>query len=388
MIGHKRNAAGLLLANYSNNWKQQRKFCMSVLKHFGMGKKTLEKRIREEAGYLCSELRSKRGSPFNPEYIMFNAVTNIICILTFGDRFEYNDEKFLKLIHLAENLMKAMARVIPQVFSAGSWLAYIPGPHHNVLRLFKDFCGMLSEIVSEHKKTRDPTLARDVIDEYLEEIEKDKGNPETSFNEQNLINVICDLFLAGAETTSNTLLWGLFYMVLHPEIQQKVQEEIDNVIGRARPPMMEDQQKLPYTNAVIHEIQRAADIAPIALPRATYRDTEVDNFYIPKGTVILTMLTTVLKDETMWEKPHQFYPEHFLDANGQFVKHEAFLPFSLGLHVCAGEQLAKMELFIFFISLLQHFTLCIPENSPTPKEDRVFALTIPAPTLQICAIPR
>ncbi|XP_053109085.1 cytochrome P450 2D17-like isoform X2 [Hemicordylus capensis] len=388
LIGRARNSAGIVAAMYSDGWKQQRRFCISTLKSFGMGKKTFEKRVSEEAGYLCSEFRSKEGSPFNPQYILINAVSNIICIITFGNRFEYNDAVFLKLMHLTEELIKTLSRILPQILAAGSWLSYIPGPHLKARKLYKELSVMLREIVSEHKKTRDPTFSRNVIDAFLEEIEKAKGNPESSFNEQNLINVIFDLFAAGTETTASTVLWGLLNLVCHPEVQKRVQEEIDKVIGRAKPPMMDDQQKLPYTTAVIHEIQRFADILPITFPYITHQDIEVGKFVIPKETIVFSHLSSVLRDESMWEKPHQFYPEHFLDANGQFVKREAFLPFGAGRHACPGEQLVKMELFIFFTTLLQHFTFHIPENSPRPKGDRVFALTVFPSPFEICAIPR
>lgn len=65
----------------------------------------------------------------------------------------------------------------------------------------------------------------------------------------------------------------------------KVQAEIDNVIGRERSPTMNDQVSMPYTNAVIHEVQRYADVVPIGLPHMTYRDTELQGFFIPKVTV-------------------------------------------------------------------------------------------------------
>ncbi|KAG6925829.1 cytochrome P450 2D16, partial [Chelydra serpentina] len=71
-------------------------------------------------------------------------------------------------------------------------------------------------------------------------------------------------------------------MLLHPDIQYKVQEEIDKVIGRDRSPQMEDQANMPYNNAVIHEIQRYGDITPVGMPHMTYRDTELQGFFIPK----------------------------------------------------------------------------------------------------------
>ncbi|XP_029140819.1 cytochrome P450 2K6-like [Protobothrops mucrosquamatus] len=85
------------------------------------------------------------------------------------------------------------------------------------------------------------------------------------------------------------------------------------------------------------------------------------------GTYIIPLLTSVLHDESQWEKPHDFYPGHFLDSEGKFVKRDAFMPFSAGRRVCAGENLAKMELFLFFTSLLQKFTFQPPPG--TSKDD-------------------
>ncbi|XP_042323687.1 cytochrome P450 2D14-like [Sceloporus undulatus] len=388
LVGRVKNCEGIFLATSSEGWKEQRKFCITTLKKFGMGKKTLEQRVSEEAGYLCSEFKSQEGSPFDPQKLISQAVGNVICILVFGDRFEYNDETFQKLLHSSKEIIKEASRILPLLLGAGSWLSYLPGPHRKILKFYNDFCVVVRKIINEHKKTRDPTFPRDVTDAFLEEIEKAKWNPESTFSEQNLFNVIVDLFGAGIETTTCTLLWGLLFMVLHPEVQKRVHREIDMVIGKVKPPMMEDQPKMPYTRAVIQEIQRYADVVPVTLPNVTHRDTEVGEFVIPKATAVFIHLSTMMKDETMWEKPHEFYPEHFLDENGQLVNREAFVPFSIGRHSCPGEQLAKMELFIFFTTLLQHFTFYIPENSPRPTEEKVFSLiSIPLP-FQICATPR
>ncbi|XP_015281482.1 PREDICTED: cytochrome P450 2D17-like [Gekko japonicus] len=388
LAGYSRNCEGILMARKSNGWKEQRRFCVSTLKVIGMRKKTLEKRISEEAKKLCSEFKSQEGAAFDPETLLNNAIGKIICTLTFGDHFDYNDVTFLKLIHFTKEIMKIITASLPQIMGSGTWLSYIPGPHQKIKEIYNDISAILSEIVTKHKETRDPTYARDLIDTFLEEMEKAKGNPKSSFNEHNLIKIILEMFVAGLGTTTSTKLWGLLKMVLHPEVQKQVHKEIEEVLGKDNPPMMEDQPNLPYTNAVIHEIQRCADIVPIAFPYKTHQEVQIDKFVIPKETIVFNHLSSVLNDETMWEKPHQFYPEHFLDANGQFVKREAFLPFSAGRHACPGEPLAKMELFIFFTSLLQCFTFSVPENHPRPSEDRLFALTVTPTPFQICAIPR
>ncbi|CAI9614432.1 unnamed protein product, partial [Staurois parvus] len=109
---------------------------------------------------------------------------------------------------------------------------------------------------------------------------------------------------------------------------------------------------------------------------------------ILKGTTIFLNLSSVLKDEQVWERPYQFYPKHFLDENGKFIKREAFMPFSAGRRVCLGEKLARMELFLFFTTLMQQFTFEIPSKKPRPRDDPIYAFTLSPHPYEICAVPR
>uniref|UniRef100_A0A8C8VES7 Uncharacterized protein n=1 Tax=Pelusios castaneus TaxID=367368 RepID=A0A8C8VES7_9SAUR len=387
-LGYGENAEGVVVARYGWAWKEQRRFAFSTLKNLGMGKKSLEHRVTEEAGFLCSVICSKEGHPFDPHFLINNAVSNVICSLVYGERFDYDNKKFQMLLRLHEKALNEESGLLPQLLTAVPWLLRIPGLPQRVFQSQRKVLDFTDELVKEHKATCNPTQKRDFTDAFLQEMEKTKEHTESSFNVNNLRMVIVDLFSAGTETTSTTLRWALLYMLLYPDIQRKVHEEIDKVIGKDRSPQMEDQVNMPYTNAVIHETQRYGDIVPAGVPHMTYRDTELQGFFIPKGTTVLINLSSVLKDETVWEKPHQFYPEHFLDADGQFVKREAFLPFSAGRRVCLGEQLARMELFLFFTSLLQHFTFHLPEGHARPREDGHFALTLTPHPYQIQAVPR
>uniref|UniRef100_A0A8D0C8T2 Cytochrome P450 n=1 Tax=Salvator merianae TaxID=96440 RepID=A0A8D0C8T2_SALMN len=379
---------GLILAKYGPSWKEQKRFILSALKDFGVGKKTLEDLVTEEAEHLCSSFSSKEGRPFDPHHLLNNAVSNIICSITFGKCSLYKEQNFQTLLNLLEESKKEESGFLTQLLHAIPALLFIPGIMQKAFRHQKELFGLLCDLVKMHKETWLPSCKRGIVDAYLEEVEKRKNDENSSFSEENLTLIIGDLFAAGTETTTSTLRWGLLYMVLHSNVQSKVQEEIDKVIGKNRPPKMEDQAKMPYTRAVIHEIQRVGDIVPLGLPHMTYRDTEVQGFFIPKGTTIVPNLSSVLKDEAMWEKPHHFHPEHFLDDKGQFAKQTGFMPFSAGRRACPGEQLARTELFLFFSRLLQHFTFRIPENHPRPSNDGYFALTRTPYTYQIQALLR
>lgn len=387
-MGYGENSEGIVVAKYGHVWKEQRRFALSTLRNFGMGKKSLEERVVEEAGFLCSEIKSKEGKSFDIHVLLNNAICNMICSIVFGDRFDYGDETFHKLSQLLQNSLNEETGFLPQLLNVVPALVRIPGVPQKVFRAQKEFMDFIDVVIEKHMKTLDPAYTRDLTDVFLKEMEKGKTAEENGFHHSNLRLVAIDLFTAGSETTSTTLRWGLLYMLLHPEIQSKVQAEIDKVIGRERPPSMKDQANMPYTNAVVHEVQRIGDIVPLAIPHRTYRDTEVQGFFIPKGTTVIANLSSVLKDETVWEKPNEFYPEHFLNADGQFVKPEAFLPFSAGRRACLGEQLARMELFLFFITLLQKFTFVLPEDQSRPRQDAHFALTYSPHPFLLRALPR
>lgn len=388
-LGIKPHCQGVIMAPYGPAWREQRRFCMSTLRNFGLGKKSLEQWVTEEAACLCAAFSDQAGRPFSPKELLSKAVCNVIASLTHGRRFEYDDPQFIRLLGLVQAMMQEASGPVHSVLNAVPVLLRIPGLLDRFFSGHKALGAVLYELETEHRRTWDPTQPpRDLTDAYLAEVQKAKGDPKSSFNDENLSVVIGDLFAAGMVSSATTLDWALLLMILHPEVQRRVQQEIDEVIGQVRPPEMADQARMPFTCAVVHEVLRFASIGPLGSPHMTSRDIEVRGFLIPKGTVLFTNLSSVLKDEDTWEKPFRFYPEHFLDAQGNFVKKEAFMPFSTGRRVCLGEPLARMELFLFFTCLLQRFTFSVPAGQPRPSDHGVpGTLVTPAP-YQLCAAVR
>ncbi|XP_064409143.1 cytochrome P450 2K1-like [Latimeria chalumnae] len=161
------------------------------------------------------------------------------------------------------------------------------------------------------------------------------------------------------------------------------------VIGCERSAVSEDRKDMPYTNAVMYEIQRFANIVPMGLPHQTSTDVHFRGYFLPKETQIIPLLTSVLYDKTQWEKPEEFYPSHFLDAEGKFVKKDAFMPFSAGRRICVGENLAKMEFFLFFVTLLQIFKFSPPPGVTERDLDLTpcFGVTSSPVPYKLCAVP-
>ncbi|XP_048253324.1 cytochrome P450 2U1-like [Haliotis rufescens] len=129
---------------------------------------------------------------------------------------------------------------------------------------------------------------------------------------------------------------------------------------------MKDKTNLPYVEATIMEVLRRADIAPIALPHTYTHDVQFRGHTFPKGVLVILMLDSVLQDPDMWGDPGNFRPDRFLDDTGKIVKKEEFIPFSLGRRACLGESMARMELFLFLITMIQRFKF-IPVDGQKPS---------------------
>ncbi|XP_071999865.1 cytochrome P450 2C29-like [Engystomops pustulosus] len=376
---------GVVFAN-GENWKVMRRFTISTLRDYGMGKKTIEDKIIEEAECLVQKLRSYEGKPFSNVSSINAAVTNIIVAILLSKRFDYEDPTILRLMGSVSENIKLLSSPWVMLYDCYPFLGkLLPGAHKKIFENIEKFHKFIRATFTEQKKQLDINDQRNLVDAFLAKQQEDKLESTKFYHNENLINLVSDLFGAGMETTSTTLRWAILLMMKYPEIQKKVQNEIEQVMGSAQP-QVEHRKQMPYTDAVIHEIQRFADLAPVGL-HATARDVTFKGYFIPGGTTVMALLHSALRDKKYFEKPDEFYPEHFLDSEGNFKKNEAFIPFSIGKRSCAGETLARMEIFLFFTSLLQNFTF-----RPTPgaeldlTPDRGFTNS-PKP-YEMCAVPR
>ncbi|PIO24216.1 hypothetical protein AB205_0090180 [Aquarana catesbeiana] len=304
--------------------------------------------------------------------MFMDAFSNILCSILFGDRYDYTDRRFKKLLFIAEEIFRLTSSPWGQVQTIlPTLMSYIPGPHHKAVSFSEEMVEFVAEIVKSCQQTLDLSKPKHFVDCFLIKMEKEKDDPNTEFTMKNLLYTIHNLFLAATETLSISLRHALLSLLVYPEIEDKLHEEIDRVIGRDRMVNMEDKFNMPYTQAVIHEVQRFCDIAPFNVPHMVTKDTMFRGYHIPKGTDVYTLLCTVHRDSTQFTTPYKFNPNHFLDENGQFKKNEAFMAFSIGKRSCPGEGVARMELFIFLTTILQNFKLTsqmkFSEDDVAPK---------------------
>ncbi|XP_048035123.1 cytochrome P450 2K6-like isoform X3 [Megalobrama amblycephala] len=381
---------GIMFSN-GENWREMRRFALSNLRDFGMGKKRSEELIIKETQYLKEEFEKFDGKPFDTTLPIAMAVSNVISAIVYSTRFEYSDTKLHHMIRRANENMKMTGSASVQLYNMFPWLRPFVANQKLIMNNVRETFKQSKELLNGLKKTLNPQEPRGIVDSFLIRQQKDEesGKTDSLYHSMNLYSTINNLFAAGTDSTATTLRWSLLLMAKYPEIQAEVQGEIDRVIG-GRQPAAEDRKNLPYTDAVIHETQRFANVVPLGSPRHTTCDVHLNGYLIKKGTSVFPLLVSVLRDENEWETPDSFNPRHFLNKQGQFVKKDAFMPFSAGRRVCLGESLARMELFLFFTFLLQHFCFTPPPGVSEDDLDLtpVVGFTLnPAPH-KLCAVKR
>ncbi|KAJ8009995.1 hypothetical protein DPEC_G00069950 [Dallia pectoralis] len=356
---------GLAISN-GERWQQLRRFTLTTLRDFGMGRKRMDEWIQEESQHLIDSVRSTKAMPFDPQPFLSRTVSNVICSLVFGQRFSYEDDNFRHLLTILSSLLRFGSTPWGQLYNIFPWLMErLPGQQHVLFNKVDEVREFIRKKIHEHQETIDPGNPRDYIDCFLTRLNQEKELSSSEFIYDNLVSTVLNLFLAGTETTSTTLRYALMVLIKYPNIQEHMQQEIDTVIGRQRIPQMEDRKSLPFTDAVIHEVQRFLDIVPFNLPHYATTNISFRGYTIPEGTVIIPLLHSVLRDQAHWATPTTFNPGHFLDENGNFQKNPAFFVFSAGKRACVGESLARMEIFLFLVSLLQRFSISCPGGPET-----------------------
>lgn len=380
-----------LTANEGEYWKQHRRFILSNLKSNGFGALNMEPLILEEINYFMKELRENAGKIVDIKPLLMRTTSNNVNILITGKRFDYNSPELRKLISIMNT-----SEHIPTVSlnSFFPWLAKLPGSNkllkREAIRNYFDgldnaVAGIIQSTVNDHAIGLDDNYIHAFLTEkYKRQI---ANGTDENFTDLSLRHLARSMLLAGTETTATTLHFSLLHLTMNPEIQKKVQDEIDAVIGAERLPSYNDRTKMPYTEATIMEVYRMSSAIPLSIPHRNREEVRIQGHNIPKGTMVIPNLWSVHHDEKFWGDPHTFRPERFIGSDGQFVKAERIITFSLGKRACIGEPLVRMETFLYLVSLLQIFTF-VPPNGEKPTLDPYPGIVIRPKFRNICAVLR
>ncbi|XP_065545066.1 cytochrome P450 1A4-like [Lathamus discolor] len=347
-------------------WKARRKLAQNALKTFSVTPSPtasscclLEEHVSKEAEYLVTKFLQlmEEEKSFDPYEYLVVSVANVICAMCFGKRHDHNDQELLNIVNLNNEFGDVAASGNPADFIP--LLQYLPS---RSMQLFKDinrrFSSFVHKIVQEHYTSFDKEHIRDITDSLIEHCQENSVGEDAyvPLSNKKIINIVYDLFGAGFDTVTTALSWSLMYAALYPDIQKRIQRELDQAIGRERRPRLSDRGALPYTEAFILEVFRHSSFMPFTIPHSTTRATALNGYYIPKGTCVFVNQWQVNHDVKLWKEPSAFNPERFLNAAGTEINRtegDKVLTFGLGKRRCLGESIGRWEVFLFLATLLQ-----------------------------------
>ncbi|KAL9969641.1 hypothetical protein ACROYT_G021878 [Oculina patagonica] len=372
----------IVLGNYGPAWKFHRKLFTTALRQYLSDIPLIESRVSTQADKLVQFMEQQDGKPFDPADCLQRTVADVICGVTFGEGYDTTNPDLNKLLKLnVELVANADDTQMVTMLDFFPFAKYLPIKAYD--RFLKPIFGIFDIIrvfLKEREKSFDPEQpVQDLISGLLyakhEAVSGRDEVREAFLSDDYLVNTIEDMFIAGYETTSTTMKWAIAFLVNYPKYQEDIQSQLDEVLG-GRNPRLDDRPNLPLIHATIIETLRVGNVVPLALPHFTLTDTTLCGYRVPKETIVFPDTESVHLDPKCWENPTVFNPYRHIDEDGKLVTNQGnFYPFGAGRRVCAGEPLAKVELFLFLSWMLQKFTFIAEEDGRPPSMKGVFSGT-------------
>ncbi|XP_038069231.1 cytochrome P450 1A5-like [Patiria miniata] len=372
----------LAFSTHGEGWKLQRKITHSTLRHFTSGSQlsSVGARISREAldlieawtsqpeknNSVSEGVQSKRH-PFN---ILKLSVSNVMYSYIFGRRHTLDDQKLLDFIDMSDAFSEAIGTGNPADFMP--WLRHFSGRiHDRFVRMLREYKDWFGKDIADHIHKYEEDSEANILDYLITVCRRtDQEKMERlGLSEEIITSSVHDMFGAGFDTMSAALKWAVALMIIHPDVQRELQAEIDAVIGRDRYPATSDRGRLPLTESCLLEVFRYSSMIPMTIPHSTTKDTELNGYFIPKDTVVFVNLHSMHHDENRWEKPEEFNPRRFLTEDGSRLdpaKTVDVMPFGAGKRRCIGSELARLEFFLYFTTLMHQCNLAAADGV-TPK---------------------
>ncbi|KAH9077584.1 cytochrome P450 [Lactarius deliciosus] len=349
-----------LSAPYGNHWRRWRK-----LQHMGMNERAAvyyREQQTLEAAIVLRDLLADGGN--GHDEILRRFVTSVVLGVSYGCR--VRDLKTDKMVNYNYKAILEYQRAsVPGKYIVETWpsLLWLPKP----LQWFRPALTMLEEIRANDTETYldffngvKRRLEAGIAKECMGTYSLSKGGNQ-GMTDVEVAYALSAPFSAGVDTTLSTIQWCLVAVVTYPDITTRIQEELDNVVGRDRLPMFDDEGSLPYLVAFIKEVTRRVFL-PLAIPHATSKSDIYAGYDIPAGTTVYGNIDALVKDPSLFEDPETFNPSRFLKPHGPVggnwkgkVEGEFTMPFGFGRRVCPGIHVALQSTFISVARILWAF---------------------------------
>ncbi|KAG8833049.1 hypothetical protein FRC17_000115 [Serendipita sp. 399] len=322
------------------------------------------------ADSLIQNLKDFSG---DPEQIVKDAVGSVIIKIAYGDKIhrEHGEE----LIKLNGELVESVTYAVSQIWLVNifPWTRFFPSWTPGIT--FIEFASKARELSSKVRQWGFSLVQQDMRKEDADFSVISKYLSEPTFTEEYLRDGVAMMYFGGVDTTSSALLNFLSVMLTHPEVQKKIHEELDRVVGKGNRPTAADIPSLKYLDAAWKETLRLISPIPTGVPHVNASDDVWKGVFLPKGTIIVPNISFMLRDPRLWgPDADEFKPERFLfsDLNSgdkqpqQQLPDVQSIPFGFGRRICPGRYMAERNGLMFSASMLAAYEILPPLGDGGP----------------------
>jgi len=299
----------------------------------------------------------------NPFSAIESAVVAILFEVCFGAARD-GDQQLYSLMMKMLHEMRAVMRSVRSV-DVMPWMApFLRGPLRRYTDGIQRFNQLTINKIDALINKGVPDVPACIVDALHHACSTEVVNDVDGSQRARIMAVVQDFIGAGSEVVVNFIHWVILYAAKYPSIvQERVRDEIQRTIGWTSAPVASDRGRMPYTEACIWEIMRHGCVAPVSIPHATVHDAIIDGCSVAAGTVVFANLYSTGWDPDIWGDPGTFRPDRFLTPDGSKVDREAvnqFMCFGAGRRRCPGAQFGTLEIFLFFVVLMQKCKFSAP----------------------------
>ena len=339
-----------LLTSEGSFWKRQRRITQPAFKKSMI--ESFSSIVLEESDKLIKSLENKTTTDIAEDMmkITFTVVGKALFQKDLGE----------KAKSISSALEEALVLVQKRIQHLIKFPLGFPTPKNNRLNNAVSTMQMVvDDLIAERRKS--PSGQGDLMDFLMSTRDEETGE---SMSDKQIRDEVLTFLLAGHETTSNALSWAIYLLSIHPEIRNKVREEVYPVIRTGL--SYSSLEHLPYTKNVIQEAMRL--YPPIwIIERSPIKDDEIGGYFIPAGSIVSVCINSIHRHKDFWINPEGFDPERFSSENSSSRPNFAYLPFGGGPRICIGNHFAMMEATLILANLVHHYDLNILSLSKIEK---------------------
>uniref|UniRef100_A0A7C9AEB2 Costunolide synthase n=1 Tax=Opuntia streptacantha TaxID=393608 RepID=A0A7C9AEB2_OPUST len=366
----------MTFAPYGEYWREARK--IAIIELLSLKRVQSFESVREEevkfvidfiTRYSCDEpLR-----PVDLSELMLSLANNVICRVAFGRKYDGSEVSMRNGNGKAKfyEILRDTQRLLGEVNLADfyPWLGWllnkVNGLDARLEKTFKELDELYDEVIEEHLHRASTTSNHEDLVDVLLRLQRDPTQTISLDNNQ-VKGILTDMFIAGSDTSSATLVWAMCELIRNPSTLKKAQDEVRQQVGKGKQKVEEsDLPNLKYLKLVLKETLRLHPPVPLLVPRETTEPCVVRGYEIPAKTRVFINAKAISTDPNVWDDPdpNVFQPERFLnceiDYRGQDFE---LIPFGVGRRSCPGLNFAILVVELALSNLLYRFDWSLPHG--------------------------